>query len=259
MSIQIWTLIVTAFGAILGFIGQWLVNNQIRKNDNFQNRFKNFTEFVGITNRLIRATQMHTKNVKLLEELELKKQAVEVFLQKEKNALIAVSKIPNSGLEKVLEGLETKSVDQSFGVSKSVEDILFREQISIDPSLSFIVEKLEEHQKTFSEYHNEIEALSSSAISVSQEMQSIKIQLDMTLATIQLIGSAEIATACRIMLEKIHSWEKGEVQYQEIMDGFSRLITKMNHELHSNKMKLIIRRIFRSKSKFEKQISLPNI
>ena len=253
-------IIATTLGGLLALGGQLLANRNSSRLIKFERKYSAYHEFITVTNRSIRAAQEFLNTVERYKKIETDIEAVRENTLKEERALIAISRIPNSGLEKVLKDFDSGSWETLHSSpSETIRRLIAPNGSPADAGFESILKKLDSHQVRRNQLVRDLGALKEDVTTNKLEFNTCKRELDSALGNIQLSGLPQITLKAQQLSKNISSWSNGEISQREVEDGFAEFIGMANLDLHESHTKSILNQLLRRKSPYLKVVAKPNL
>ena len=252
--------LATIIGGGLALGGQLLTNRNSSRLIKFERKYSAYHEFTTVSNRSIRAAQDFLNTVERYHKIETEIEAVRENTLKEERALIAISKIPNSGLEKVLTDFDSGSWESLHSSpSETIRRLIAPNGSPAEPAFESILEKLDSHQARRNQLVRDLGALKEDVTTNKLEFNTCKRELDSALGNIQLSGLPQITLKAQQLSKNISSWSNGDISQKEVEDGFAEFIGMANLDLHESHTKSILNQLLRRKSPYLKVVAKPNL
>lgn len=253
-------ILATVIGGFLALGGQFLTNRNSSRLIKFERKYSAYHEFATVSNRSIRAAQDFLNTVDRYRKIETEIEAVRENTLKEERALIAISKIPNSGLEKVLKDIDEGSWETLHASpSESIRRLIAPNGMPAEAGFESILKKLDNHQARRNQLVRDLGVLKEDIVTNKLEFNTCKRDLDSALGNIQLSGLPQITLKAQQLSKNISSWSNGDISQKEVEDGFAEFIGTANRDLHEGHTKSIINRLLRRKSPYLKVVAKPNL
>lgn len=253
-------ILATVIGGLLALGGHFLTNLNSSRLVKFESKYSAYHEFVTVSNRSIRAAQEFLLTVERYHEIEEEIKEVRENTKKEQNALIAISKIPSSGLDQILEDFDDGTWEsQHSKPSASIRRLIAPNGTPADVGFESILKKLDTHQEVRMKLVHDLSSLKDNVINNKVEFNSCKRELDSALGNIQLSGLPQITLMAQQLSKEITSWSNGDTDQIKVEDSFAKFIGIANRDLHESHIKSLFNRILRRESYYLKVAASPNL